>query len=563
MKGGWASRYRNTNNGKVNAMAAASACLRTGVLACLLLATTSAARAEVRFTAVDWAVLGMFGAPRSGQTVDRLRLHLRRRFDNADLDGGGISKSDAALRVAKQLAGRRTKLITRWLLKDLNGDGRVTRAELERYYSQDSRRPLRAGSTYLQPTKEQIATRLHDLIAWHLKADADKDQVVSFREALSLAQRQAERDMARNGPRQAPVPMLLDLDGNGTITRDEFMQTAERALKRVDLDGDGTISAVEATAYTAHAQRLMWILKEEKRARHRRSLTRRKVEACGFPKAPAGAKIVLLGVHEGQAVSTVGLGGNDVPITVAKLRIEPGKTPIYLVLTSMGSMIWQVSGAVDRLVTVVATAYSRDRMAVPRVGITGVRRTRVFVPARSDCVPHFTKSQSSRGIRAAAMVKTLIGRRPNVIAGSYWISTAALPGGKIASRPKHDKVARVGTGPAAFFRRRMLRYHPGGLTRIDPRALVSRAPAKAYRLLPREAGLAQLMERGAIRLLSSPEEIERSGIVVILILKKITIPVGLEGVHFVRFALAPGVPEPDDPFGHAIIIRVKPSQIPR
>ncbi|HEY0300639.1 MAG TPA: hypothetical protein VGC36_04875, partial [Rhizomicrobium sp.] len=89
------------------------------------------------------------------------------------------------------------------------------------------------------------------------------------------------------------------------------------------------------------------------------------------------------------------------------------------------------------------------------------------------------------------------------------------------------------------------RFSPGGVVAIDPAAVVSPAVAEPYEVLPQQAGLIQLVQKGAITRNRSGEY---------LIREKIRFPAGLAGAHSVKFLLLRDVPEPDGDPAHCEVV---------
>jgi len=535
--------------------------IRICLFGCALLGVVPAARAEQRLSAEDWALAEMYLTVRPGRAIKHIRLPMDRRFRSADLDGGGISALDYKLKRDKLAARYRSGWMKNWFARDLNGDGRVTRAEFERFFSQKARRRIRSGSTVLGPTREQVAKRLHDMIAKALEADANSDQTVTLAEAMADAARRAERTIARQGAPRAKIPNVYDLNGDGSITWAEYSKSVEGALRRVDRNGDGTVSKAEYQAILPSMRRLSGITHKWEHERSIDARKRRLAKVCRIPKAPAGARIILLGLAKGRALSSVGLDGDDALVYVANVRIEPGKQPLFVVMLSSAPMIWRFSGAVRRITTIAVSSSRSPVTAVQRVGVTGVPRARVYMPPRSDCLQIFSNGTPEDRNRTTRNAKILLGRVPDVIALRDRVETVVLP--RVRFEPYADGEPRVTparAGIAARLWRQMLYYYPSGVARVDAKTVVSRAPAKDYRVLPQEAGLAQLVERGDIRFLGTRQGLVNFGRQRFLILKRTRIPYGLVGNRAVVFELPEGVPRPEGRLGHSILVRAVQSK---
>jgi len=102
----------------------------------------------------------------------------------------------------------------------------------------------------------------------------------------------------------------------------------------------------------------------------------------------------------------------------------------------------------------------------------------------------------------------------------------------------------VQTGPSRA-RDEMDRFFPGGVSEIDPKAVVGSAPAEPYNVLPSQAGLVQLLASGELTENRAGEYIVR---------KKIRFPAGLYGAHSATFVVMKGTPYPDGDPGHSCVI---------
>ena len=145
--------------------------------------------------------------------------------------------------------------MAKWLRNDLNGDGRVTLPELKLQFGPKSRKQLRSNGILINPTSQQSDQVLEKLVAGALKADRNGDGVVSFREALEEANIATERQVDRLRNRRGRIPSSMDLNGDGTISESEFMETADQVLAAIDRNNDSRFSAREVTEFTESVRR--------------------------------------------------------------------------------------------------------------------------------------------------------------------------------------------------------------------------------------------------------------------------------------------------------------------
>jgi len=279
--------------------------------------------------------------------------------------------------------------------------------------------------------------------------------------------------------------------------------------------------------------------------------------ACAMPSPSDKAKVVLLSASRTDALSSVTLGSQDARVHAGRVTVERGREPLYIVITTHEATIWQFSGAIERIERVVmtssevvpktGTAQQPNAPQPPLVGATGIAAERVSFFARRDCLRNFSEIPSSSSIQAIAAIRNAIGKEPDAVAFKHYASSFAVPSGKI-DMPGDElqqpliMQKQFGSGRA---RDEMYKFFRGGVIDIDPKTVVASAPAAAYEVLPAQAGLAQLLETGALTQNSSREYIVR---------QKIRIPPGLFGAHAVVFLVMKGTPYPDGDPAHSCVV---------
>jgi hypothetical protein len=281
---------------------------------------------------------------------------------------------------------------------------------------------------------------------------------------------------------------------------------------------------------------------------------------------PIKGRLVLVGAERGLGLSTVSLGGED-EVGVALVVVEPGAEPLHLVLTSRSALIWVFSGAVERVAAVAANA-ADSFYGAPRVGVIGIPPEKVHIAAAAYCFPTFYSgsfrwnadvwagrwTEERRDAEASRptvdAIERLTGRRADQVVAKLGVSALYLPSDRVDYRllPSAIELPLLSRGRSMW--QEFAWHTPGGLIRIDPNKVVSRVAPNPYEVLPGEAGIAQLMDEGALDVVESIEVTyagsNGAGLTVQLpqrlrITRKIRIPAGFAGEHL----LGPGVPPPD------------------
>ena len=76
-------------------------------------------------------------------------------------------------------------------------------------------------------------------------------------------------------------------------------------------------------------------------------------EICGYPAKSEEASLHWLSALRGGAISTIAIDGLHQGTTVVRLHVEKGEQPLYLIAGAQTPVIWQFTGAVDRIERVI------------------------------------------------------------------------------------------------------------------------------------------------------------------------------------------------------------------
>lgn len=463
---------------------------------------------------------------RPGAVIEQYVAELASTLRAADRASDGLDQKDVDLLAAMTRARGRASAVSQILSYDLDGNFEVTRAEIEQ-----SLPSIEGDQTYRSNRTDSLIGRY----------DADGNGIITLTEAAATAR--------ENNDMRLQQLLALDESGDHRLTAEELRRLAERAFANVDTNRDGKISAEE---FAPISERI------------RDAQMSRNMPRCALPAVPKGAKVYAFGAYEGAAISSTVLGSQDEETNVIDVTIEPGSSPLYLVLTSYESMIWRVSGATGRVAQVVvsASASKSSNAVVPRApaansrravmseapdiratsvaGVVGLPASKVTIAA-GNCPRYFHDVEGPAGKGITATIRRTVGREPEAVFGSYSAQRVSLPSGQI-TRAQGSPV------PAGFDRqmwREANRYWPGGLVRIDPGQVVTKVSAQPYQVLPSQMGLSQLIGAGAIERVANGFRIKRA---------IPHMPPSMGGAHSVTLILAKGVPLPPGNAVHSCVI---------
>lgn len=409
-------------------------------------------------------------------------------------------------------ATRRVGVVSVILTNDLDGDGGVSNAEIDRV------RAVLSGHE-----RSQLETTL-------LKVDTDMDGNLSAAEIAAWGEIAVVELRARGGRArlQGKSFMVFDADGDGVVVVDDILKTIERVAKEVP-----PIASPKQ---------------------------RERAGLCELPKPSSEALPVYIGGYEGAAISTVAVAGLDRETSFATLEIEEGEEPIYLVVSVFDAMVLHVTGATERVERLVGRSHRG-------MGVVGLPEEVVDLISLSNCdLPAAHQLNSSEGIKAKSLLTAKLSREVQMI-GRYDLGRISLPSGD-SERPKKSRKATGGLVIQKGNRRfqmtedgveeidqahtlsahhlRLYRFYPDGIASVMPEDVLTSGKAEAYDVLPQQAGLIQLLDSGALSILSDGTYSIDKPIA--------RFPAGLNGGHSVEFVLRRGVPMPAGSPGHSSVL---------
>ena len=269
-------------------------------------------------------------------------------------------------------------------------------------------------------------------------------------------------------------------------------------------------------------------------------------------------EFIALSANHGAGYALVALGGDDKATALNDVFVENGSSKFGVVLKSYQPAIWRFSGAVHRLERVIAVgpAQNNNPMGEVRSGVISVPASCVSFIS-NDAINDLMFTLSRAGIHTdAKQLNYILGVTP---AQQHELRTPS----KGVIRVPSVEMDRAGSVLAQHSASRnpltaMLwelagRHYPNGYIEIEPNSIVAGASARPYLVMPGLAGLAQLVERGDIEMLSTPVVNVHANLQIhdgnwkFRILRKVALPSDLYG-HLAdpHFVVAKGVDWPDD-----------------
>jgi Ca2+-binding EF-hand superfamily protein len=178
-------------------------------------------------------------------TKDEFRAAAEARFAAMDKNGDGFVSKDemqaARAEMRSKYEERRGDPAERFARMDANGDGKVTLDEMKQAAEARMAEKGRDGG---------LSDRQAERIEAHFKrADANGDGAVTLEEMQAARKMHGGKDDAAHGgkseDRHGDRFARLDTDGDGKISRAEFLAGADRMFERLDRNGDGKIERGE------------------------------------------------------------------------------------------------------------------------------------------------------------------------------------------------------------------------------------------------------------------------------------------------------------------------------
>ncbi len=485
----------------------------------------------------------LFGLMNKG-SVEEFTAGMVNNFRNVAGSDGVLNAQVIADRAAIQAAEARASKIKDVLRADLDGDGSVTRAEMEKSKASRQRGGTAADQAIIA---QQINVELERAMA----PDANTDGVITFDEMRQSAAISVEAREDRRGDRAAAM-LAMDSDGDGSVTLREVRAASQKIFASFDTDGDGEIGDMEQK-----------MLAEQLQAMTKRQHQRTMIAGCALPPAPKDQRVVLLSFQRGRDLVTASVAGGNETTWSGEVAVQPGDEKLWILAAADDAMIWRLTGAVDRVARFIVIPHYRHDL--PAAGVVGLAADQVVFAKDPQCdLSDFLQSTRKDPQARSALLRDLLGRDPdNVVAGQAFLRVS-VPDGKTQVKPEVEP-ERPAAVPEQLWHS-LQRFGSGMPVAINAADAIAAGKAETYDVLPEEAGLLQLILDGAIvprpaGTSTTEIDITEQGLVprssrdyIFEIVKPIArFPAGLSGGHSVVFQLAPGVPLPAGDPGHSCV----------
>lgn len=480
--------------------------LRSGAIACALFASLpglacaggSGGSNAAPDATEQWLLMQnlRLGGDRPATLADT-RRELEQIFDEQDLHGGGITPVVREALEAMPQAQQRGRILGEALTFDLDGDGRVTRQELTLALGSRARRYIHANGVRMKPTEAQVAAQLEKLIGEKMNADRDGDGVLTLDELIRHVKVEG-RTMSVAAGRL--VPQGFDADKDGTVTRAEFLAVVDRLLARIDANGDGTLDlseAVRASTWQREARELSSQLLMQERQKTQQV---EKVAACALPQPSREAQIIVLAAGGGTAAADIAFA-LEAPVLAdyANIEIAQSERPIYLVVTSLEPIVWNLSGATARVERLVIGGAGPRSKGMPLAGVLGLDKSRIHFAKKSECPAAPLRTSLGERVRLKNEVAALVAREADEVFVHHRFAKVTLPGGSTVPEVGIETMRALSKGDEGHeLRQEFLLRYPAGVAHVAADRVVASAAHVALAGLPAQAGLAELIEQGAL-----------------------------------------------------------------
>lgn len=225
--------------------------------------------------------------------------------------------------------------------------------------------------------------------------------------------------------------------------------------------------------------------------------------ACNIPEPTSRELVIVLNAYRGHGLSTHALGSIDNLTEVQDVEVRNGGGHYYIAIRNSGSLIWRFTGNVSAISRVVVLGSELGR---GHTGVVGVPQERITFVASEDLTNSVPKTSCGGPSKACIADEYFTG--PNLQTGmNGWDNTKLLQRQRWQARaievnsrvPTYIPMDRSDYEVELAKSSSMPRpEYSSGVVSIDPLAVVAEDILVAYPLLPKDAGIAQLISAGTL-----------------------------------------------------------------
>lgn len=399
-----------------------------------------------------------------------------------------VTISELQIIANQNAAIARAKTVQSLLVFDENGDGQITKAEFQ----------------VVQPNNTSHIRFPGEYV--FIRADKDENDILTMKEILLYG-----REFPSKASRfRSDWIGGFDENSDGRITKTEFLASVDKLIQEYG----------EPLSETKDNSK----------------------PGCSASLPAADDMVVFVSGYEGSGLSNVAVLSPDEVTEVSRLVIEEGDQPLYIMASTYESMIWVLTGDVDRVRKFVTSKNRRTEYGQNKdkagVGVVGLAKEKIEF-LEPNCLNYYYKpADSLEGIRAKGQWSRIAGRKPDKMIGHYALYSTRIPSGVNVPPNSQERFSKRTVS-------NLYRYAAEGVIGIDPEKVVAPAKVNLYDVLPQQGGLEQLLKSGHMKYLNDDT---------FHIVKPIArFPAGLAGGHSVKFVLGEGVPMPSGSPGHSTV----------
>jgi len=421
-----------------------------------------------------WTIVG------PGQSFGMVMGNVAKHFAKLDADRDGVlTERDAPLLHDAGDQRQIEVLKAEFDRMDANHDGILTSEEIQAFYAQQYKKEVeeKLASAKRQPVDvvalltAQLRIRAQEFLALDTSRDGQID-ASELRTGLWMTIGPVWIETGDQLVSQLEAARNLTGRAAQDVSKEAYLEAAEAYFRRIDTDHNGEVSfeerGVEAEALAA--------------------------AACELPKPSSNAQIVVL---SGQAplVSMVAVGGTQFETKAARIIVEDGPTPLYVIaippldhaspIDPGTTVLWKIEGKIDRIERFVVAAR-------PGIGVSGIPAGQVTLLRGRNCLAKPFDFDTEYSRVHDAMVKTINGEALAKMG-------AAAPAVYVAYQD--DAAISLPSGRSAGKLSKLAWDDPSTWTptvQVDRSTVVSTDPVVPYPTMPGVAGVQQLLKDGKV-----------------------------------------------------------------